>query len=398
MAWNHRTAVVAMGIAIQSAAGVFEEPAAPDDLVGVSVPNNAYEVITADDPTATGAVWRAKPIYLGKTGTAGATIPLRGPGGASPPDANEWPVGRILQAAGFTEVRNATAITDTSAGGTTSSITLEAGSNAADDFYLGYPIQHANFGEAGFRATTMVQDYDGTTKVATIPETVTAPATGDYTIPPFLAYVLGTMTTVPPLLSVSIWRDKKRYDYLDWRPTSLSIDVPVTNDANQVFPSIDFSGRATPHQVVDEDAPTLPSSILNVPVPPARGGKFVLDRVKLGHQSIRFALNVDTAAPSNQNKDQGQDGYEITSGTRQISLDLNQMNVTDLDIDARVDNQTVLPILSTWGLGAGNRWGLLLPNNCLQAHSPGDRNGFVNLTGDAAPVDVDKSASLAVWW
>jgi hypothetical protein len=138
--------------------------------------------------------------------------------------------------------------------------------------------------------------------------------------------------------------------------------------------------------------------MLNIPIPAARGGKFLMDRVKLGHQSIRFTESVDVAAASNQNQDAGQDGYDITGGNRAISLDVNQMAVADFDLEARVDNQTIIPILSTWGMGIGNRFGLLLPNNVLDPMSPGDRNGFVNLTGDAAPTDVDKSAAFTIWW
>lgn len=399
MAWNHRSAVVAMAVAIQAVPGVFTAPAAPADLVAVSVPNNNYEAITADDPTATGAIWRNKRIYLGKSGTAGATIPLRGPGGAAPPAAEEWPTGRFFLSAGWTEIVNAAPIPGAlQAGSTTTALNLAAAAPGVDDIYIGAPIQLAEIG-TGFRATTLISDYDGTTKIATIPETIAAPAAAAaYTIPAFISYVLGTMTTTPPLLSISIWRDKKRYDYRDWRPTSFSVDMPVTNEQNQVFPSIDVSGRGVPAGVVDEASPQLPASILNVPVAACRGGKFVFDRVKLGHQSLRFALNIDVAAASNQNQDQGQDGYDITSGNRSISLDLNQMNVTDLDLETRVDNQTILPLLSTWGQGPGNRMGMVLPNNVLDPLSPGDRNGFVNLTGDAAPVDVDKSAAFTIWW
>ena len=400
MAWNHRSAVVAMAIAIQPVAGVFTAPAAPADLIAVSVPNNNFESITADDPTATGAIWRNRRIYLGRRGTAGATIPLRGPGGAAPPAANAWVPGRVFQSAGFAEVINAAPIAGvTQAGSTSTAIVLAAAASAVDDMYLGAPLQMADIG-TGFRATTLVQDYAGATKTATLPETLAgAPAAGAaYTIPAYLSYVLGTMTSAPPLLSISIWRDKKRYDYKDWRPTAFSIDMPVTNEANTVFPSIDFSGSGVPAGVADASSPVLPDSILNVPVAACRGGKFVLDRVKLGHQQLRFALNIDVAAASNQNQDQGQDGYDITSGNRSIDLDLNQMNVTDLDLETRIANQTSVPILSTWGAGAGNRFGMLLPNNVLDDFSPGDRNGFVNMTGNAAPVDADKSAAFTIWW
>jgi hypothetical protein len=398
MAWNHRSAVVAVAIAIQSVEGTFTTPTLPDDIIAVSVPNNNYEALTADDPTATGTIWKNRRIYLGKSGTCGATYPLRGYG-SSFPAANAFPIGRVAQAAGYTEVRNTADIAGTfQAGSTSTTLVLAAGASATDDFYVGMPISLAAAG-TGFRANTVIIDYNGATKTATIGETLGSPPAAGvaYTIKKSLTYVLGTVTTPGPLLSISIWRDKKRYDYKDWRPTAFSIDMPVTNDANAVFPSIDFSGRGKPEAVVDDTSPALPSAILQIQPAPVRGGKFVFDQVKLGHQSMRFALSFDLGAPSNQNQDQGQDSYQTTSGTRAISLDLNQMNVTDLNVDSLVDNQTVFPIVSTWGLGTGNNFGVSLPNNVLDPLNPGDRNGFVNLTGDAQPVDADKSMAFTIF-
>ncbi|MET0373949.1 MAG: hypothetical protein ABW128_06790 [Rhizorhabdus sp.] len=87
------------------------------------------------------------------------------------------------------------------------------------------------------------------------------------------------------------------------------------------------------------------------------------------------------------------------SGTRTLDLDLNQMAVTDFNIDTRVDNQVVLPAMSLWGMGPGNRFGVLVPEIVLDPlNNPGDRNGFVNLTGNAAFVGADKSATLTIWW
>lgn len=397
MSWNHRTRIVAVGVALQPDPEVFVKPQVAD-LIAVSTPNNSDEIISAADPTMTGAIWEAPRIYLGRTGTAGATIPLRGPGGAAPPAGDAWPVGRILQAAGFAELVQAADINEVlQAGATTKELVLAAGQSAVDDFHIGTPIAQAALG-VGFQQYSMICDYVGATKKASLPETIVAPAAGDaYIIPAHLAYVLGTMSVEPPLLSISVWRDKKRYDYRSCRLTSLSFDMPVANEQNQVFPSIEFTARGIPVAKEDEASPQLPQSILNIPVPALRGGKFVMDRVKLGHASLRAGINAESAAASNANQEAGQDGYTITSGSRTVETDLNQMNITDFDIDARVDGQTGMPIFTSWGAGVMNRFGFLLPNVVLDPHNPGDRNGFVNLTGSAAIVDVDKSMALAIW-
>jgi len=400
MAWNHRSRIVAMAIALQVLPDTFVQPSLATDLIAVSAPTNTPEGITADDSTATGTVWETNRILLGKAATVGATVPLRGPGGVAPPAANAWAPGRVLQSAGWAEIRKATANTSALAAvGTATTLTLANTENATDDFLVGAPIQHTVIG-TGFKATSLVTDYNGTTKVATIGETMgTNAASGsNYTIPAFLLYQLGTLTTPPPALSISIWRDKKRYDYKNWTPSSLAINIPVANEANTGFPDMTFSGRAVVVAVVDESSPVLPSALLQVPVAPARNGKFYLDRVKLGHQSLAFTESATVGAQSNQNQAYGQDAFDILSGSRATAIDLNQMNVSDFDLHAREDAQTVMPVMSTWGVGAGNNWGFVQPAIALDPFAPGDRNGYVNLTGNAVTVDVDKSAALVIWW
>lgn len=403
MAWNQRSRVLAMAFAVQVASGSFVQPAAATDLLAVANATNTNEPLTADDPTATGSIWDSPPVRLGKRATLGGTIPLRGPGGASPPAAGAWVPGRILVSGGWSETRNAAPIAGTlQAGSTTTTLVLGAGEPATDDFYLGLPITQAAIG-TGFQQTTIARDYVGASKTAILAETLGgAPASGAaYTIPAYLAYRLGTLTTGQTYLSCSVWRDKKRYDYRDFAPTSIAITAPVANDANTSFPDLTFSGNAVEQAVVDDVTPTniaAFTALLAVPVAPARGGKFYLDSVKLGHQSLALTVATTVGAASNQNQAAGQDGYDILSGTRTVALDLNQMAVADFDLLSRENNQTPVPILSTWGLLAGNRFGLMIPNVVLQPFSPGDRNGYVNLTGDANPVDVNNSAAFTIWW
>ena len=399
MSSNHRSRVVAVAIAIQPAAGQFVQPNPATDLIAVAQATNQDDPITAEDSTATGTVWESPRVLLGQTATIGGTVPLRGPGGNAPPAANAWVPGRLLQSGGWAEIRKAVATNGQAAGGDVNSIQLANAESAVDGFLLGAPVQHANFG-AGFLQTTLIAGYTGATRTAQLAETLGAApaAASQYTIPAYLSYVLGTLTGAPVYLSMSIWRDKKRYDYRDFQPSSLGFGVPVANEQNTSFPDMTFQGKALKQAVADEASPALPSSILGVPIAPARGGKFYLDRVRLGHQQLGFTTNYTVAGASNQNAASGQDQYDILSGNRQIALDLNQMNVADFDIESRISNQTKLPVMSTWGMGAGNRFGLLLPSIYLDPFSPGDRNGYVSITGNAYPTEVDKSAALTIWW
>lgn len=400
MAWNHKSRVVALAIAIQTVAGTFTTPTSAD-IIAVAPPTNKENIVSTDDPTATGSIWNAPRVYLGKTADVGASAPLRGPGGTAPFAANAWPLGRVLQAAGFAEVRTATAITGvTQAGSTTTAIVLAAAASATDDFYLGMPLQTALIGSGAVKGSSLVVDYNGTTKSATIGETMaSAPGTSvAYTIPPNVTYQLGTLSSAPPLLSVTVWRDKKRYDYRDVRPTQLMIDMPVSNEANQVYPSIEFQLKGLVQAITDATTPALTTAQLSS-IAPYRNGKFCLDKVALGHQSTKFSISADVAGASNAAAANGQDGYEIMKGSRTLDFDINQMAVTDFDIDTRVDNQTTISTMSLWGGVQGNRFGFSAPEIVLDPlNNPGDRNGFVNLTGNAAFIGVDKSATLTVWW
>lgn len=400
MAWNQKAKLFAMAVAVQPVAGVFTAPATPAGLIAVSSPTFTIEALSATDETSTGAIWDNNRVFLGQTVTAGGTVPLRGPGGAAPPAANVWPVGLVLQSGGWAETVRATATPAVlQAGSTTTALVLATSESAVDDFLVGAPITQANIG-TGFKATSIIRDYVGSSRTALLAETLgTAPTTGAaYTIPASLSYVLGTLTVDPPTLSVRIWRDKKRYDIKDWKPQSLTFDIPVANEANQSYPTLEFTGKGNIEAIADDTTPTLPSSMLAIPAPPARDGKFYLDSVRLGHQSIRYTESAETGAASNQNSATGQDAYDILSGSRTIDLDLNQMAVTDFDYAPRVTNQTIMPMLSTWGLGAGNRFGFMVPNTVLDPLSPGERNGYVSLTGNAFPTDVDKSAAFVIWW
>lgn len=400
MSWNNRSKVAAMGVAIQTTPGQFVLPNETSDLMAVASLSNADAQQSVADPTLTGAVWDTAPIVLGSSSTIGGSVPLRGPGGDSPPALGAWPPGRILQAAGFTEQRLGVSLSSVlQAGSSTTSLILDANESAIDDFLFGTPIQTANLG-TGFRQTSLVRYYSGANRGVALAERMgAAPAAGvAYTRPASLTYVLGTLAVAPPLLSISVFRDKKRYDYRDCALTSFAIDAPVANEANQVFPSLDFQLKGIAVGEYDDITPSVPSAVLSTPVAPVRGGKFDIYNTMIGHQDMKVTLGLTTGAASNQNQDAGQDGYDIQSGTRTIDLDLNEMATTDLALTSLINAQTIMHIMSTWGLGLGNRHGLITRNVLLQPQALGDRNGYVNRTGQASPTDPDKAIAYSIWW
>lgn len=391
---GHRDNILSFGVTIQPTPGVFNAPGAAD-LIPITSPENGFDPIEQDDDTLTGTMWNAPSQFLGTRGRAGATARLRGPGGTAVPAAGSWPLGRILMAAGFTEIRTAAAITAAvQANAITDTIKLDAAASAVDDFYKGMPISHAGIG-AGLRAFSMIREYNGATKEAQLMETLAAAINaGNYTIPPSLSYVLSTGLAIP-LLSVSVWRHKKRYDYRDCALSNFAINIPVSNDANTEAPSVEFSVVGVDHNEADQDAPALADSMLLSP-PPAKAGKFALAGVKIGHQSMRLEFGLETGAPPNQNFDDGQESYEILSGDRTLALDVNQQLVASLDLRAIARAQNPISALSVWGLGSGNRFVAGVANALLRPLSPTGRNGFVGVQGNAAVRDLDRAIALAV--
>jgi len=361
----------------------------------VSTPDNGTDVVEAEDDTETGSIWNSPQVFLGETGRAGATARLRGPGGATPPAANAWPLGRVLQAVGFTEIRNATPITGTAqTNALTGAIKLAAAESAVADFYKGYPIQHATAG-TGVRANTMIRGYDGATKVATLMETMTtAISAGSYTIPAGLFYILGDGVSVP-LLSASVWRHKKRYNYRDCAVSSFALNIPVNNRQNTDLPSIEFAMTGIPVMPQDEDAPVLPDALLT-PIPPAKAGKFALNGIKMGSQSMRIEFGLETGAAPNQNMDDGEESQLILSGDRTITMDINQQLMSEFNPETLVSARQPVSIMSVHGLGVGNTFVAGVANALLKPFSPQGRNGFVGLNSTAEPKDILRSISLAL--
>lgn len=387
--------IVSMGITIQDTPGVFNPPNQTTDLLAASSIENGVEAIESEDDLETGSIWSSPMQFISSTSSASATFRMRGPGNVAIPAANELVIGRLLQAAGFTEIINPSPITGTArANAEANKIILEAGESSIDDFYKGFPIQHANAG-TGIRGTTLIRSYDGATQTAELMETLgSAIGSGEYTIPAGLFYLLSEAQSVP-LISASIWRHKKRYNLKDCAISSFAINIPTNNRQNTEFPAIEFALTGIPAGNEDQLAPSLPDSLVTS-IPPARNGKFVMNGIKRGSQSLRIEFGLETGAPPNMNFDEGEESQQLLSGERTISLDVNQEAMADFDIDALVDARLPVPIFSLHGLGPGNTFYTSIPNAYLKPFSPTGRNGFVGLSGNSSPTDILRSIGFGL--
>lgn len=390
-----RNSKTIIGIAIQPTPGVFVQPVAAD-LIAIYNPANGRDPVTADDPSLNGTLDANPRILLGMNGTVGATVALRGHGLSVPPAANTFVLGKILQSAGFTELRLAAALSATvAAGGDTDTMILDAAASAVDDFYTGMVVQHAGLG-TGLRGHSMVTRYTGATKAADIGETLGAAiVSGAYTFPPQLSYVLSGGGG--PLLSISVWRDKLRYDYVNCVPTTLRINTPVASIGGATdLPSLEWAMQGDYVGKTAEDAPAISRSLLGT-IPPFRGGKFAFAKKKIGHASATVDLSPTSGRAPNANYDLGAEAAELTGRARTVSLDLNELLPTELNVDAVVDAQTEIDMMEIWGLSAGNRFGLAIPQMLLNPLNPGTRDDLVNISGDAFPNGVNRSICLSIF-
>jgi hypothetical protein len=152
----------AVALAIQAAAGTFTTPSQPTDLMPVSQFRwNITSVNLANDEY-TGAPIKNAAQVAGKRVAWSYNVKLRPPGGATIPAANAFLLGRILQAAKYTELRTTTAIpaaAEAGTAGTTNSLTLGAGATGTADLYKGMAIQLNGQGTTLKDELTAIRSY-----------------------------------------------------------------------------------------------------------------------------------------------------------------------------------------------------------------------------------------------
>jgi hypothetical protein len=149
----------------------------------------------------------------------------------------------------------------------------------------------------------------------------------------------------------------------------------VANEANTSFPDMTFSGKALIQAVVDDTTPVLPNAIARVPMPPARGRQVLHRQGQARPPADHLHRRTTTVgAASNQNQAAGQDAYDIVGGnkarSRWISTRWRSPTSTS---QTREDNQTVVPLMETWGLGVGQLGSASsgIPNMVLDPFSHG---------------------------
>lgn len=385
----------------QSAIALVKQPVAgtrtaptTNDLLAVSNLRPNTDTYTQENPEYTGSIHKRGAFVTGKGASVSFTTTIRGPGGASIPLADAFILGRLLQAAGFTENRIATAIPAApealGGGGTTTTATLGTTAAGTADLYKALLVYLAMSGASGsLKSYSAITDYTAA-KVATLAETLGSAAAGNYQIPSQIAYQYSS-GSAPTLLSVDVWRGGKKYQMQDMVVSGCTINFVTSNRDQTAICTIDWQLTGDVNAVVDDTAPSIPA--LGAPAF-YRDGDFWLSQKALGISQVTLNLSPRVGYPPNPNKTNGNDPAQMVETVRSGSVTLNQVRLTTIDLDAIANAQSYQSFWGQYGLVTGNSVAFVVPKCRLAYPNDAGDGDFVQNTLDVFIDDADKGLAI----
>jgi hypothetical protein len=382
-----------IGLALESVSGTFVAPSSSTDLITVADLRPSIQGQTSQVNEYTGSIHKPGDKVGGKTFEISGRCLLRGPGGSDVPGADEFVAGRLLRAIGFNETILSSAIASEALGGSGNTTKIAAlGSSAAstDDLYTGMAVELSSLGTIGaLPSVSLISDYVGTGKLASIAHTNGSAYSGNYAIPKQVAYILSTAT--PPTLSASCWIGSKRYDGSGLSLSSFRINVPTFNRESTDYPSLEFTLTGDFYDDADDTCPTIDTSLA---IPPFRNGRLDIDGTPLGGSSVSLDFGAQVAYPPNPNKPTGSESSVLTETTRKLNFTLNHVSKATFDFLGKADAQSYHSVQAVWGLAPGNAVGLIVPAARFNYPSPDNGGALVNMTGEMLIDGADRSVAL----
>lgn len=159
----------------------------------------------------------------------------------------------LLLSCGFAQTTTAAPITGTAQAGAANSITLAGDASAANDYYVGMPIDFT--GGAGAGGSGVIITYNGTTKVATFSSfagaTITPDATTTYSIPANVLYTpISEISSVADTSSTIYYYIDKVLHKMVGARGSMVLNAPL----NQI-PKLVFNMTSLYTTPLDQDTP-----------------------------------------------------------------------------------------------------------------------------------------------
>lgn len=376
----------ALAIKIQSVRGTYSAPNSTTDLLsGVANCRPSIEGITLADDSYTGSIFQNADQILGKRFSVTFDVKLDAPG--SLPAANAFVLGRLLQAAKFTEVRTATAIPAApEAVGTSSTTAAVLGSSASttDDLYKGFPLILSDNGSTYMEKLTAIRDYIGSTKSAELFETLSGAPAANYQIPTFLGYYRDVTSADPIILSGKLWMGGWRLDLYDLAVTGMRILLPTSTKNTPAFPRIEFTLSGTISADADEATPTIPAT---GSIPGIKGGDVWFKKQRIGTADVTIDLGLTADDPPNANQPDGTDAPELSGGTANATLVMQKYLKATLDSLGLADAQGYHPFWMQWGTAAWNNVQVTIPDARLNFPNI-DLSGGIILENNGLFIDV----------
>ena len=366
----------ALEVVIQPTFDTFVAPTSADRL---SIANVSFDKtgVTVANPEYTGSVMRNPDEIIGKTVSLAFDVLLRPPGGATPPAANAFLPGRILQSAKFTEVIVATAISEAlGVGSTVRAAVLGATALATIDLYKGMVISLGATGTYRQKLTPIRSYAAG--KTANLCRALGSAPTGTYSIPAQLMYSLSIDNTDPPLLSFYFWRAGKRWSLKNAVVTGFTQNLPTTSKTGGEIPSFRVTYDVTIEAYIDQAAPQVTAGGT---VPVFRDGEHYVSEYPIGGQSVTIDLGIASESEPNPNRATGSDRECLTALQPVLSYDWSATLIAELDKLGLAEAHADHAWFAQYGYTAGNVVVLNTPDMRYDIPNDGTNGSLMTETG-----------------
>lgn len=388
-----RSQFTSVAVAVQSSVDTWGSPSSSTDVFPCANVKLSKESILAENPEYLGTVDKPGDFVLGQKVGLTLSIPLRAPGGASPPAAGAFIPGRFLEAAGWTETILSAAIPVApealGSGSTTTAAKLGSSATGTADLYKGLALTLSDNGSGYNRQMTAIRGYSAA-KLATIAETLGGAPAANYQIPKQLAYQSGASGT-PPVLSLSVWYDAVRYDLINMTVSGLKFTFPVSTRNSTEYPMMELTLDGDIYAFADEAAP-LVGALGGIPT--FKDGDLWIAGKALGGSSFSVDMGIQVSYPPNPNKASGNDAAQITMTKRTAQITLNHNLKATIDFEALALAQAQHALWAQYGYTAGNMVSFIIPNGRF-AYANVDNGGeFISQTVDMLIDDSSKAINL----
>lgn len=388
-----RSQFTSVAVAVQSSVDTWASPSSSTDVFPCANVKLSKESILAENPEYLGTVDKPGDFVLGQKVSLTLSIPLRAPGGASPPSVGAFIPGRFLRAAGWTENIISTAIPAApealGVGSTTTAAKLGTSAAGTASLYKGLALTLSDNGTGYNRQMTVIRDYSAA-KLATIAETLGGAPAANYQIPKQLAYQSGASGT-PPVLSLSVWYDAVRYDLINMTVSGLKFNFPVSTRNSTEYPMMELTLDGDMYAFADQAAP-LVGALGGIPT--FKDGDFWIANKALGGSSFSVDMGIQVGYAPNPNQASGNDAAQITMTKRTASITLNHNLKATIDFEALALAQSQNALWAQYGYTAGNMVSFIIPNGRF-AYANVDNGGeFISQTLDLLIDDSDKAINL----